>query len=113
MTWTNLGLLYYYHGDLELANEALYRAQTLDSDYSVAWFGQGLVATANGHLIDAANIFEHITTLTAALVRGRGILTTCALILSYSQQPVSNIHLESFDKEPRDQTMICSPPLQF
>ncbi|EIN11575.1 superkiller protein 3 SKI3 [Punctularia strigosozonata HHB-11173 SS5] len=60
VTWTHLGLLYLYHGDAELANEALYRAQTLDPDYTLAWVGQGLVATANGHDTDARALFEHI-----------------------------------------------------
>ncbi|KJA16804.1 hypothetical protein HYPSUDRAFT_206711 [Hypholoma sublateritium FD-334 SS-4] len=29
LAWVNLGLLYAYHGDVDLANEALYRAQIL------------------------------------------------------------------------------------
>ncbi|KAG6857271.1 hypothetical protein H0H87_007104 [Tephrocybe sp. NHM501043] len=57
--WTSLGLLYLHYDDTELANEALYRAQTLDPDYAVAWIGQALVATRNGHDIEAAAMFEH------------------------------------------------------
>ncbi|KAG6908388.1 hypothetical protein DXG01_004817 [Tephrocybe rancida] len=57
--WTNLGLLYLHYDDTELANEALYRAQTLDPDYAVAWIGQALVATRNGHGTEAAAMFEH------------------------------------------------------
>ncbi|KAG6854057.1 hypothetical protein C0991_011035 [Blastosporella zonata] len=57
--WSSLGLLYLHHDDTELANEALYRAQTLDPDYAVAWIGQALVATRNGHNIEAAAMFEH------------------------------------------------------
>lgn len=68
-TWTNLGLLYLYHSDVELANEALYRAQTLDPDYTLAWVGQGLVAVANGHDVDAQTLFEHAVTLSADVVR--------------------------------------------
>ncbi|KAH9858634.1 TPR-like protein [Lenzites betulinus] len=64
-TWTNLGLFYLHHEDTELANEAFYKAQTLDPDYALAWVGQGLVATANGHDKDARALFEHATTLTA------------------------------------------------
>jgi superkiller protein 3 len=60
VTWTHLGLLYLYHSDLELANEALYKAQTLDPDYTLAWVGQGLVASRNGHDADAISLFEHI-----------------------------------------------------
>lgn len=68
VTWTNLGLLYFHHADLELANEALYRAQTLDPDYTLAWVGQGLVATAHGHEVDARTLFEHAVGLTADVV---------------------------------------------
>ena len=68
MTWTDLGLLYLYHNDAELANEALYRAQTLDPDYALAWVGQGLVATANGHDQDAKTLFEHAVTLSGDVV---------------------------------------------
>ncbi|KAJ1030223.1 hypothetical protein NDA16_001134 [Ustilago loliicola] len=35
--WTNLGLLYLHHGDVELANESLIKAQTADPDYGAAW----------------------------------------------------------------------------
>lgn len=68
ITWTNLGLLYLYHNDLQLANEALYKAQTLDPDYAVAWAGQGLVAIGNGHDSDAKAMFEHAVGLTADVV---------------------------------------------
>jgi superkiller protein 3 len=71
--WTNLGLLYLYHDDLQLANEALYRAQSLDPDYTVAWAGQGLVATANGHEADARAMFEHAVGLTADVVSQTGL----------------------------------------
>ncbi|KAI0027005.1 TPR-like protein [Vararia minispora EC-137] len=63
-TWTNLGLLYLYNDDPELANEAFYRAQTLDPDYHLAWVGQGLVATKNGHFADSRILFEHAVSLT-------------------------------------------------
>ncbi|KAI0644651.1 TPR-like protein [Trametes meyenii] len=66
-TWTNLGLFYLHHEDPELANEAFYKAQTLDPDYALAWVGQGLVATANGHNKEARALFEHATTLTATV----------------------------------------------
>lgn len=65
--WTNLGLLYLHNNDSELANEAFYRAQTLDPDYTPAWVGQGMVATLNGHDEDASALFEHAIGLTADL----------------------------------------------
>ncbi|RPD63776.1 TPR-like protein [Lentinus tigrinus ALCF2SS1-6] len=66
-TWTSLGMFYLQHEDVELANEAFYKAQTLDPDYVLAWVGQGLVATANQHHKDASALFEHATGLTAAV----------------------------------------------
>ncbi|PIL34098.1 hypothetical protein GSI_03809 [Ganoderma sinense ZZ0214-1] len=65
-TWTNLGMFYLHHEDIELANEAFYKAQTLDPDYALAWVGQALVATANNHNREASALFEHATGLTAA-----------------------------------------------
>lgn len=67
-TWANLGLLYLQHEDLELANEALYRAQITDPDSAIAWIGQALVASENGHEEDARTLFEHATTLASILV---------------------------------------------
>ena len=67
-TWTNLGMFYLHNEDIELANEAFYKAQTLDPDYALAWVGQGLVATANRHDKEANALFEHATGLTAAVV---------------------------------------------
>ncbi|EJD03262.1 TPR-like protein [Fomitiporia mediterranea MF3/22] len=64
-TWTSLGLLYLHNADLELANDVLLKAQTLDPDYTLAWVGQGLVASANGHDGDANALFEHAVGLTA------------------------------------------------
>ena len=61
-------MLYLHHNDVDLANEALYRAQTLDPDYAVAWIGQALVATRNGHVKEAVAMFEHAVTLTASVV---------------------------------------------
>ena len=60
-------MFYLQHEDVELANEAFYKAQTLDPDYALAWVGQGLVANANQHHKDAAALFEHATGLTAAV----------------------------------------------
>ncbi|OBZ66566.1 Superkiller protein 3 [Grifola frondosa] len=66
-SWTNLGLLYLHNDDAELANEAFYRAQTLDPDYALAWVGQALVATVNGHELEASALFEHAVGLTASV----------------------------------------------
>ncbi|KAF8557962.1 superkiller protein 3 [Imleria badia] len=65
VAWANLGLLYLYHDDLELANEALLRAQILDPDYTLAWVGQAMVAATNGHDADARGLLEHAVGLSA------------------------------------------------
>ncbi|KAF8891676.1 TPR-like protein [Infundibulicybe gibba] len=69
-TWTNFGLLCLHHGDTELANQALYRAQTIDPDCALAWVGQALVASANGHEKDAKNLFEHAVSLPGNVPEG-------------------------------------------
>ncbi|KAK0197963.1 superkiller protein 3 [Armillaria mellea] len=81
-TWTNLGLLYLYHNDVELANEALYRAQTLDSDYTLAWVGQALVATANDHESDAKALLEHAVGLASSVIStSESLLPSLSLFL--------------------------------
>ncbi|KIY73049.1 superkiller protein 3 [Cylindrobasidium torrendii FP15055 ss-10] len=65
--WANLGLLYLYHSDLDLANEALLRAQTIDPDNTLAWVGQALVAASNGHDRDARALLEHAVGLLSSV----------------------------------------------
>jgi len=60
--------LYYHHADLELAKEAFSRAQVTDSDYSLAWLGQALVAIANGEESDAQTLLTHAASFTTGLV---------------------------------------------
>jgi hypothetical protein len=71
VAWTNLGLLYLHHGDLQLANEVLYHAQTLEPDHAVAWIGQILVATADNRNMEADLVLEHAMSLVPSVVRGR------------------------------------------
>lgn len=77
VAWTNLGLLYLYHNDLELADEALLRAQILDPDYTLAWAGQAMVAATNGHDADARGLLEHATGLSADVVRRMRFVYPC------------------------------------
>ncbi|ROW15637.1 hypothetical protein VPNG_02051 [Cytospora leucostoma] len=57
--WTNLGTLGLIQNDLQLANEALTRAQSTDPDYAHAWLGQGLVALLHGDVKEARSLFTH------------------------------------------------------
>lgn len=65
VTWTNLGLLYLYNNDPDLAKEALSRAQTLDPDHILAWLGQALLAMSTGRDAEARALFEHVVGLSA------------------------------------------------
>ncbi|KAH9485295.1 Superkiller protein 3 [Psilocybe cubensis] len=69
-TWINLGFLYFYHGDVELANEAFYRAQVLDADNTLAWVGQFLVATASGDMAESVLLLEHAVGLPTPVSEG-------------------------------------------
>ncbi|KAJ3913647.1 superkiller protein 3 [Lentinula edodes] len=85
-TWTNLGLLFYYHNDFELANEAFYRAQSADPDHTLAWFGQALIAIMNGHTSGATSILEHAVGLANTVESGKNrssSSTTDALLPVY------------------------------
>ncbi|KAG1745363.1 superkiller protein 3 [Suillus paluster] len=65
VAWTKIGLLYLYHNDMELATQAFMKAQTLDPDHTLAWIGQALIATANGHEAEARTLLEHAVSMTA------------------------------------------------
>lgn len=75
VAWANLGLLYLHHNDLELASEALLRAQVLDPDHTPAWVGQAMVAAASGHDADARGLLEHAVGLSADVVSGMLLLS--------------------------------------
>ncbi|CAI2167287.1 18526_t:CDS:10 [Funneliformis geosporum] len=57
--WTNLGILYLLHSDLELANQAFSKAHSLDPDYVPGWVGQAYVANLWGSSSEAVELFEH------------------------------------------------------
>jgi superkiller protein 3 len=61
--WTNLGIFYLVHGDHDLANQALLKAQVIDPDWSAAWIGQASLAASAGHVNESATLFEHAFTL--------------------------------------------------
>lgn len=58
-TWTNLGFFYLTEGDIQLANDALTRAQSVDPDHAQAWLGQGLLAAQLGETGEARSLFTH------------------------------------------------------
>jgi superkiller protein 3 len=62
--------MYMTNGDLELASEALDKAQALDPDYVSCWLGQGLIDYIKGNRDRASDVFEHSYTIS----RGRDML---------------------------------------
>ncbi|KAI9758533.1 MAG: hypothetical protein M4579_003025 [Chaenotheca gracillima] len=57
--WTNLGTLYLFQNDYQLANDAFARAQSTDPEYTQAWLGQGLLALLLGDSKEAQSLFTH------------------------------------------------------
>ncbi|CAN6674624.1 superkiller protein 3 [Trichomonascus vanleenenianus] len=58
-TWSNLAALYMSQSDLELATEALNKAQAIDPEHVPAWIGHGLINSTLGNTRDAINSFQH------------------------------------------------------
>ncbi|KAJ2092060.1 Superkiller protein 3 [Coemansia sp. RSA 986] len=55
--WANLGYLYMHHGDIELANKAFYKAQTVDPEFTPGWIGQAIIAETLGSA-ECVELFE-------------------------------------------------------
>ncbi|KAK0529946.1 Superkiller protein 3 [Tilletia horrida] len=66
--WSNLGFLYLKHSDVQLANEAFIRAQTLEPDWAQAWVGQAFVAKAHQDEASSRALFEHAVSLSEGSV---------------------------------------------
>ncbi|PNF23763.1 hypothetical protein B7P43_G16832 [Cryptotermes secundus] len=62
ITWTNLGTLYLYLNEIQLAHEAFKVAQRSEPSYIESWIGQALVAESMNHE-DAMDLFRHTTQL--------------------------------------------------
>ncbi|ANB15110.1 SKI complex subunit tetratricopeptide repeat protein SKI3 [Sugiyamaella lignohabitans] len=62
-TWSNLALLYMAQGDLELASEAIDKAQAVDPDFVVSWVCQAVIDATLGNTKKANNLFEHSYTI--------------------------------------------------
>uniref|UniRef100_T1IWR9 Tetratricopeptide repeat protein 37 n=1 Tax=Strigamia maritima TaxID=126957 RepID=T1IWR9_STRMM len=60
--WTNLGLIYLLHDNVELAHKAFSTAQTLDPSHIKCWIGMAMIAEKIGHL-EAMDLFRHTTSL--------------------------------------------------
>ncbi|KAI4206893.1 MAG: hypothetical protein LQ346_000835 [Caloplaca aetnensis] len=65
-TWINLGVFYLTEGDVQLANDAFSRAQSVDPDYAQAWLGQGLLAAQLGETSEARTLFTHAWEISSA-----------------------------------------------
>lgn len=82
-------MFYLHHGDRELANEAFYKAQVLNPDYTLAWVGQGLVAAMHGDHKEEYALFAHAITLSTAVVSHPSISSARPLLNIPSRMPTS------------------------
>ena len=78
--WTNLGALYFQHGDLLLAHECFKKSQNIDPLNVAAWIGQANIAEQQSPS-EAMDLFRHTTP--AAI--GSGRRTQCEGSPSYAQ----------------------------
>nr|XP_006811551.1 PREDICTED: tetratricopeptide repeat protein 37-like [Saccoglossus kowalevskii] len=62
VAWTNLGVLYLVHHQVELAHKAFKIAQSLEPSYVACWIGQALIAESIGSQ-EAMDLFRHATEL--------------------------------------------------
>jgi len=111
-TWVKLGLLYLYHGDAELANEAMYRAQVLDPDSTLAWVGQFLIATMNEDTSDVSLLLEHAVGLPTPVVSYQfkglfGANVFLSLRQTMSSPPGSLLHRNRFNGQTWFKTHYC------
>lgn len=68
MPWTNLGLFYLLHEDLQLANKAFLRAQINDPDYPYVWLGQSYLAGLHGDERERRILVAHAQMLSQGTV---------------------------------------------
>ena len=54
----------------------------LDPDFSLAWVGQAIVATLNGHEQEAMALFEHVVGMSVPVVRPEPFSIMYVLMLS-------------------------------
>ena len=72
MAWSNLGILYFNQGRIDLANKAFKEAQNQDPTYIQAWIGQALLAETAGVDNEAIDLFRHCNFLGVALESATG-----------------------------------------
>ena len=63
--WCNLGFFYLIHDDADLAKQSFVRAQLVDPDWCMAWFGQGFIASQYNSP-EASNLLEQAFDLSTA-----------------------------------------------
>lgn len=62
IAWTNLGVLYLLHNEIQLAHNSFKNAQKSNPSYPVCWIGQALVAETIGHT-QTTDLFRHAITI--------------------------------------------------
>ncbi|PWN39848.1 TPR-like protein [Ceraceosorus guamensis] len=99
LPWCYLGLLYLQHDDVELANQALIKAQTLDPDLPQAWAGQAYIALRHGDEAASRVLFAHAVNLSesSCLEADYGFASgVYKLLCSATPPPKTQLHAPAF-----------------
>lgn len=78
-----------------VAKEALNKAQVLDPDYSLAWVGQAVIATADGKPTEASALFEHAVSLVAHVVSQSMVMVKRILNVVIDFSPTRTLRLQN------------------
>ncbi|ORY41579.1 TPR-like protein [Rhizoclosmatium globosum] len=82
--WTNLGYFYYFNGDLDLAKQSFSRAQLIDPENCLSWYGQALINTVT-NTSESLDLFDHANDL----AQGQNLEVCYSYALSEYQRFVS------------------------
>ncbi|KAJ3242289.1 Superkiller protein 3 [Chytriomyces hyalinus] len=101
--WTNLGYFYYFNHDMDLAKQSFGRAQLLDPESSLCWYGQGLINESRvlSDISTGPDLFDHANNL----AQGQNAEVSFSYALSEYQRNASALH--SSDVEESD--ALASP----
>ncbi|EGV65252.1 Superkiller protein 3 [Yamadazyma tenuis] len=84
--WNNLAALYLKYGDVELAQQAFLRSQSVAPEQSQAWLGHALASKASADVEKAHSLFNHAYILS----NGRSPLAQLLYALSIISKRVGN-----------------------
>ncbi|KAJ3028113.1 UNVERIFIED_CONTAM: Tetratricopeptide repeat protein 37 [Siphonaria sp. JEL0065] len=93
--WTNLGYFYYFNGDMDLAKQSFNRAQLLDPENCLSWYGQALInsqtAKTNNTAAESLDLFDHANDL----AQGQNLEVGFSYALSEYQRYISGLEQDA------------------